>query len=234
MSLLLSFTWHQNLVPDQALATVDQAKKSTRKHISISLMKLFLKFLSIFVVAWNTMVDMVSYLASLWFLKDTKTPLSTPSTLGSTGRRIVYKLVSLDDIKLVKNQMGVTVNDVVVGVTQGGLSLYLNNKYGGNNEKVDERSNHLLNNIRLRGCIMINMRLSQLIRDGTKPNWGNKIGHVVFPLTIAIRDDPLDYVRDAKATMDRKKASLEAICTYLMAKFFLPIIGPKVSMDNPL
>ncbi|KAM7257112.1 hypothetical protein ACFE04_012853 [Oxalis oulophora] len=70
--------------------------------------------------------------------------------------------------------------------------------------------------------------MNGIMKDGTKPNWGNKIGHVVFPLTIAIRDDPLDYVRDAKATMDRKIASLEAICTYLMAKFFLPIIGPKV------
>jgi hypothetical protein len=57
---------------------------------------------------------------------------------------------------------------------------------------------------------------------------GNLIGYVLFPFTIALREDALDYVRSAKATGKRKKASLEAIYTYLMAKTFLKLFGTKV------
>jgi hypothetical protein len=57
---------------------------------------------------------------------------------------------------------------------------------------------------------------------------GNLIGYVLFPFTIALREDALDYVRGAKATGKRKKASLEAIYTYFMAKTFLKLFGTKV------
>ncbi|KAJ6696936.1 hypothetical protein OIU85_003310 [Salix viminalis] len=56
---------------------------------------------------------------------------------------------------------------------------------------------------------------------------GNLIGYVLFPFTIALREDALDYVRSAKATGKRKKATLEAIYTYFMAKTFNKFFGPK-------
>ncbi|KAL3565465.1 hypothetical protein D5086_033511, partial [Populus alba] len=58
---------------------------------------------------------------------------------------------------------------------------------------------------------------------------GNLIGYVLFPFTIALREDALDYVRSAKATGKRKKASLEAIYTYFMAKTFLKLFGTKLA-----
>ncbi|KAK4858513.1 hypothetical protein QYF36_017512 [Acer negundo] len=51
--------------------------------------------------------------------------------------------------------------------------------------------------------------------------WGNQIGSILFPFTIALRDDSLDYVREAKAAMDRKKASLEASYSYFMCGVIL-------------
>ncbi|KAK5818923.1 hypothetical protein PVK06_023873 [Gossypium arboreum] len=130
--------------------------------------------------------------------------------------------VSLDDIKLVKNAMNTTINDVALGITQAGLSRYINKIYGGNNkdEGAIEMDN-LPKKIHLRSTLLINIRpsagiqpLADMMEKDAKAKWGNWIGYVLLLFTIAIRDDPLDYVRDAKATIDRKKRSLEAIFTF--------------------
>jgi len=55
--------------------------------------------------------------------------------------------------------------------------------------------------------------------------WGNAIGYVLLPFHIDVKDDPLDYIRDAKATIDKKKQSLEAPFTYMTAKFILNTLG---------
>lgn len=66
-----------------------------------------------------------------------------------------------------------------------------------------------------------------MMKKGSKGRWGNQIGYLIFPFTIALRDDPLDYLREAKAAMDRKKASLEANFSYFVSKIFLKF-GNKV------
>ncbi|KAI3494891.1 hypothetical protein L1887_36896 [Cichorium endivia] len=58
------------------------------------------------------------------------TPLKAPAGAEFTPRRFIYRNVSLEDIKLIKNAMNLTINDVALGVTQAGLSLYLNRRYG--------------------------------------------------------------------------------------------------------
>ncbi|XP_062088929.1 wax ester synthase/diacylglycerol acyltransferase 11-like [Humulus lupulus] len=86
---------------------------------------------------WNTAVDVFLFLATALFLKDTHTPLRGPPGSEHNPRRIVFRIVSFDDIKLVKNAMNTTVNDVAVGITQAGLSRY----YGYGNEIVELRFN---------------------------------------------------------------------------------------------
>lgn len=70
-----------------------------------------------------------------------------------------------------------------------------------------------------------------MMEKGTKAKWGNCIGSVLLPFAIAIRDDPLDYVRQAKATIDRKKQSQEAGYTFLIVKLVLKLFGIKVRMN---
>lgn len=62
----------------------------------------------------------------------------------------------------------------------------------------------------------------------TEAKWGNWIGFVLLPFKIALRDDPLDYIREAKATIDRKKNSLEAIYTFSISELALRFFGIKV------
>jgi len=58
--------------------------------------------------------------------------------------------------------------------------------------------------------------------------WGNKIGYALHPFKIGPKKDPLDYVRDAKAVMGRKKSSLEPLFTYFLADLVLKLFGIKV------
>ncbi|KAG8488893.1 hypothetical protein CXB51_016921 [Gossypium anomalum] len=90
--------------------------------------------------------------------------------------------------------------------------------------------------IHLRSTLLINIRpsagiqpLADMMEKDGKAKWGNLIGYVLLPFTIAIRNDPLDYDRDAKATIDRKKRSLEAIFTFSIAELSLKLFGVKTA-----
>ncbi|KAJ6952344.1 O-acyltransferase WSD1-like isoform X1 [Populus alba x Populus x berolinensis] len=236
MSLFMSFT--RKASDPEALPTLPISKKQKPCSSSGGLLQHFIKLFSVLLIYWNTLVDVVMFLITIFFLDDTKTPLKGPSGVGSTPRRIVHRTVSLEDVKLVKNAMNATINDVMVGVTQAALSRYLNRKYGKNKKDggVAEGNCNLPKNIRLRATSFVNLRpylgnegVAEKTKSSSNVRLGNLIGYVLFPFTIALREDALDYVRSAKATGKRKKASLEALCTYFMARTFLKLFGTKLA-----
>ncbi|XP_017981114.1 PREDICTED: O-acyltransferase WSD1 [Theobroma cacao] len=227
MSLLISCS--RKLFDPLALPTFPAMKK---KPIATTTWLCFwIKLWSFFLLIWNTLVDMLMCVATLYFYKDTPTPLKPPSrSVACTPKRIVRRTFSLDDVKLVKNATNTTVNDVVLAITQAGLSRYLNRKYGKakRHEAGKEWEDNLPNNIRLRATLFINLRsspgiyaLGEMLKKNSKAEWGNKIGYVLFPFTIALKDNPLDYIRNVKEAMDRKKASLEAKFRLLLATVFV-------------
>ncbi|GFP81103.1 o-acyltransferase wsd1 [Phtheirospermum japonicum] len=173
------------------------------------------------------------------FLKDTKTPIKGERGIEFSPKRFVHRIIDFDDIKLVKSAMNVTVNDVATGVAEAGLTRYLNMRYG---KKVNiakamqkhvKNTNLLPKNLRLTSVVCFNLRPSPIIEDladimeneeKLKGKWGNMIGLAHLPLTMALQDDPLAYLRRAKAAMDRKKQSFEPNCfamlVILLTKFF--------------
>lgn len=70
--------------------------------------------------------------------------------------------------------------------------------------------------------------MADMMAQKSKAGWGNWIGYVILPFAIGSQDDPLQYLREAKATIDRKKHSLESICTFVAAKLVLKLFGTKV------
>ncbi|KAI9073254.1 hypothetical protein K1719_044776 [Acacia pycnantha] len=134
-----------------------------------------------------------------------------------------------------------TINDVLLGVTQGWSTRYLNRTYGAVEEYEKQRPNHShkLSKLRLRATIMVNVRpsagiqeLADMMEEKSKARWGwgNCLGFVVVPLPIISQDDdPLQYVGQAKAMIDRKKHSLESFCTFYCAKLVLNFLGIKVA-----
>ncbi|MBA0763124.1 hypothetical protein Gotri_012635 [Gossypium trilobum] len=216
-----------------ALPTIPMQKQTDRPRHRRGVLWLLLSVWSVLRLILNTLVDISLFMATILFMKDTKTPLKGLSGVEHNPKRIVHQTVSLDDIKLVKNAMAVTVNDVILGVMQAGLSRYLNRKYG----EVDKsKSNNLPGHFRLRATVLVNIRqaigiqaLADMMKKKSKAKWGNKLGFICFPFTIALRLDPLDYIRQAKTIADRKKLSLLALCTYLINNCVVKLFGSKVS-----
>lgn len=66
-----------------------------------------------------------------------------------------------------------------------------------------------------------------MMEKDTEVKWGNSLGYVLLPFTIGLRDDPLDYIRKAKAKVDRKKHSLEVLYTYFIAEVVMKLFGNK-------
>lgn len=215
----------------KALPTLPKQKQADSRYPHPhGFFRLFLAIWSVLRLILNTLVDLLLFVATVVFLKDTKTPLKGSSGVEQNAKKIVHRTVSLDDIKLVKDAMGMTVNDVILGVTEAGLSRYLNRKYGevDRGKEAEQKSNHLPRNIRLRATALVNIRQTAGIQK-SKVKWGNQIGYICIPFTIALRNDPLDYLRGAKAAGDRKKLSLEAICTHLTNKCVVKLFGSKLS-----
>ena len=72
--------------------------------------------------------------------------------------------------------------------------------------------------------------LLQLIRKGKEIKWGNRVGSFLLPIHLKKRrDDPLEYVREAKAILDRKKISGEAQYAYKINSFVMSVLGLEVS-----
>ena len=59
------------------------------------------------VVSLNTLVGMVLFIATAFFLKDDKSPIKGREGVEFSTRRLVHRVVSLDDVKLIKNAMNV-------------------------------------------------------------------------------------------------------------------------------
>ncbi|CAM8962422.1 unnamed protein product [Rhodiola kirilowii] len=239
MSLILACT-RKTSDPD-ALPTIPKAKHST----SVSGNRTGLWRILFFiwwglVLLWNTWVQFVVFMLTILFLKDTDTPIKGRPGVECNRKRIVYKSFNLDDVKLVKNATNATINDVILGMTQAGLSRYLNRKYSDENvQSMEGRTeNNLPKNIRLRANVLVNVRQSAGINDlanmmerNSKVKWGNQIAYVLIPLNISLQSDPLDHIRQAKSVIDVKKHSLEAIATYRVGKFLADVFSIKRAAD---
>ncbi|KAF3579223.1 hypothetical protein DY000_02028989 [Brassica cretica] len=82
---------------------------------------------------------------NLWW--DTKTPLVGKFGDKVQSRKVIHRIISLDDVKFVKNTMNMKVNDVFLGMTQADDE----NPMAGNKKQI-------LDKIRLRGTVAVNLR----------------------------------------------------------------------------
>ncbi|KAL9684879.1 hypothetical protein QQ045_022321 [Rhodiola kirilowii] len=236
MSLILACT-RKTSDPD-SLPSLPKPKKFVKVHGNRTLLRRIL--FSIWwglVLLWNTLVDMIVFTLTVMFLKDTDTPVKGKPGVEFNPKRIVYEIFSLEDVKLVKNATNTTINDVLLGVTQAGVSQYLNRKYSDQDGQIADRitESNIPKNIRLTATVLVNIRpsagiedLADMMEKNSKVKWGNQIAYILIPLKISLPEDPLDYVRQAKSVIDVKKHSLDAIATYRLGKLLLDLFGIKV------
>ncbi|CAN4108413.1 unnamed protein product [Withania somnifera] len=233
MSLLLS-CFRTTSDPNSLPKLPDFSSSKDKSNLSLSknrkknwwhqyLVKLWL----LLQILFNTIVDCLLFITTALFLKDSQSPFTSVQGFNASGRqRYIYRTISLDDVKFIKNVTNATVNDVVLGIIQAALSRYLHGRYG--------KSKFSLEGMRCRANVIMNLRpafgvqaVAEMIEKNASVIQGNCFGFVLVPLSIAQSENPLDYVRKAKASMDRKKRSLESQCTFYASQFFLKFFGYK-------
>ncbi|XP_040381564.1 O-acyltransferase WSD1-like [Oryza brachyantha] len=184
---------------------------------------------SYLLLVWHTVVDVVCFaLTAASLTGDARTVLKGEEGAEFRPRRFVNRTLSLDDVKAVKNAMGCTVNDVLVGVSSAALSRYYFRRTGESEGK----------SIKVRTALMVNLRptpglheLAKMMESGKNNGvkWGNQFGYMILPFHLAKHDDPLEYVRKATKVTRRKKSSMEAIFTYWSADMVVKIFGIKAA-----
>ena len=115
--------------------------------------------------------------------------------LGVMRRAAGPHAIALDDMKLIKNSLGGTVNDVLVTAVAGGLRRYL----VGKGDDVSA--------LEIRAAIPVNLRT-----EGDSGKLGNKFGLVFLTLPINI-EEPLMRLTDVRRRMLELKRSAEAPVT---------------------
>ena len=76
--------------------------------------------------------------------------------------------------------------------------------------------------------------MSSLMSGNSGTRWGNKFGMILLPVYYhkSIHSHPLEYLKRAKAMIDRKKQSLEAHFSYGIGLFVMSNFGAKVKMGQ--
>ncbi|KAL0906189.1 hypothetical protein M5K25_024663 [Dendrobium thyrsiflorum] len=178
------------------------------------------------IYVWNTLVEVILSVSTTIYLKDTKILNMGKEGIECRPRRIVHRTLCLDDIIPIKNTIGCTINDVLVGATSAALSRYLSRKYGGLLPK------HLL----IRTALIVNIRrisgindLAYMMKEGSEAKWGNQFGYFLLRLPVIKCEDPLDYVRNAAANTEKKKKSWAAILNYKSLLLISKCLGIKVA-----
>jgi WS/DGAT/MGAT family acyltransferase len=119
-----------------------------------------------------------------------ETPLNVP--IGP-HRRVWWQRSSLDDFKAIKNELGGTVNDVLLAVVSGALGRWLRTR-GVRTEGLE-----------LRALVPVSIRV-----EGTERDLGNQIAAMRGPLPVyAI--DPVDRLRIVRESMAGLKQSKQAL-----------------------
>ncbi|XP_019229806.1 PREDICTED: O-acyltransferase WSD1-like [Nicotiana attenuata] len=204
---------------------------SNRKNICSLIWQYVVKLRLFISLLFNTIVDVLLFVATALFLKDSQSPFTAAQGFkSSTRQRFIYRTVSLDDIKFIKNATNCTVNDVMLGITQAALSRYIHRRY----VEVEGKRKFSLERMRCRATVIVNLRpalgvhaVSKMIEKNAAVIQGNCFAFVIIPLNIVQLENPLDYVRKAKTTMDRTKHSLASLCTFYVLQFILKFFGFK-------
>ncbi|KAH0731372.1 hypothetical protein KY290_002392 [Solanum tuberosum] len=229
MSLLLSCFRKTTDPTSLPTLPVSSKNKSNSKNIRSLIWQYIVKLWLLIRLLFNTVVDVLLFIATALFLKDSQSPFTVAKGFNkkhSTGQRFIYRTVSLDDIKFIKNATNATINDVILGITQAALSRYINRKFDVEGKMKEQ--------MRCRATVLVNLRpalgvqaVAEMIEKNAIVIQGNCFGFVIIPLDIAQLQNPLDYVHKAKISMDRKKRSLESQCTFYILQLFLNLFGFK-------
>nr|GMC78414.1 O-acyltransferase WSD1-like [Ipomoea batatas] len=194
-----------------------------------------------FKVLWYTTVYVLKFVLRILWVKDKRTALSGGAGVELWPRKLASATFILEDIKTVKSAVpDATINDVLFGIISCGLFRYLEMR----------SSRALLEGLSMTGVAMVNLRpqaglqvyalsnllhsqnqeMTKLMNGESGSRWGNKFGIILLPINYhkGVKD-PLQFVKRAKAMIDKKKLSLEALCSYKLRDLVMSSLGAKIA-----
>ena len=127
-----------------------------------------------------------------------------------THRRFAWVRASLADMKHVKNQLGGTVNDVILAAVAGALGRYMRSR------------GHPTEGLELRAMVPVSVRTSE-----ERGALGNRVTSMMAPLPIWCEDPKrrLELVRESMGDLKESKQALGASLLTQLADFAPPTIA---------
>jgi diacylglycerol O-acyltransferase len=145
-------------------------------------------------------------------------PPDTPFNVApGSHRRLNVVRADLDELKLVKNAFGATVNDVVLAVVTGALAYFL------------QARGRRTDGVELKAAVPVSVR-----SDDQRGALGNQLTQIMAPLPVFL-DDPIARLRYVKEAMDGLKESRQALAASAIASlqgFAPPTIHAQASRMN--
>ncbi len=142
--------------------------------------------------AWDELRDTTNAVGELLRLLLAPLPHTPFNGFVGSQRRIEWATFSLNEVKAVKNRLGGTVNDVILGTISGALRRYLEDR-GVNPDRIE-----------LRAMCPVNLRTA-----AEHLKLGNRVSAMMAPLPVGIFD-PLERLRQVRAAMEQLKRSGES------------------------
>ncbi|XP_042517554.1 wax ester synthase/diacylglycerol acyltransferase 4-like [Macadamia integrifolia] len=172
----------------------------------------------------NTVSDSIITLLQGMFLEDDKTTIRSATPRVEFELKTIASVVfNLDEIRQLKNIVGCTVNDVIIGLISFTIHLYM--------QRLEPGSGHK----RVSALVLMNMRTLkgyQNVEDLLKAKeWGNQFGLLSISLPLFKDSEnvsPLEFIVQAKKEMGKKKNSAGIYFSAILMNVLKNIISSKV------
>ncbi|KAI5334793.1 hypothetical protein L3X38_024926 [Prunus dulcis] len=159
------------------------------------------------------------------FVEDDRTPIRSGED-GVEFRPITLSTLtfSIDEIKLIKNKLQVTINDVIAGIVFLGTRIYM--------QEVTQKSS----NERCTALVLLRTRnmegylsTKEMIEpDNANMSWGNQFAFLHLPVPKSSETlNPLDFVWEAQKMIKKKKSSAASYLTSWLLDVLKKFRGPE-------
>ncbi|XP_057865562.2 wax ester synthase/diacylglycerol acyltransferase 11 isoform X2 [Cryptomeria japonica] len=178
-------------------------------------------------VMYCTLYDLIASFLLLTWMEDSRFPIRGPPGVEMLPKVMASANFLLQDVRKIKNFVGGSVNDVILGVVFCGFRRYC--------EMVLPDPNQI-ENLRVTAIALMNSRsqpglknLEEMTKPRTKTPWGNRWGFLQLAVPMEGFENPLEYILRAKRMQERKKMSLAVSITNKVISYITRFRGPKVT-----
>ncbi|KAH7533361.1 hypothetical protein FEM48_Zijuj04G0122700 [Ziziphus jujuba var. spinosa] len=189
-----------------------QRSKSTNVHrekISV-----FSYVPKLFSSVFNTIYDVSWGILKSSLLEDDKTPIRSGNDgLEFQPTATTSMWFSLDQIKLIKTKLGVTINDVIAGITFFGARLYM--QENNISQELNTKNSNSTALVLLSTRMLVDYKsVKEMTKVEAEMPWGNRFSFLHVPIPhFSECSDPLDFVFYSQKIIERKRRSFAVLVT---------------------